>query len=212
MSEQASKETTNKANGGNTKQPTKPPRGKRVPVFVDTEPEEVVELDNEGYEIMFLPESMCVLPDDVVKGLCKFNKDLYTTALAAFKQNVKHAENPAPNVHVLGNVLGDSAQGKLNRLPKSTKGLHRTWRRPDEVDEFIDQGYRVMLKDGERYEVNARGKVDLVGMEGPMAIHRNRLRVSSMKSKDRRTAVEPELAEKLKKIHPRVKVISNEED
>lgn len=131
---------------------------------VETSISEVLECVKEGRDVVFYPESLVRIPGEVLLELpYKVAKEYEAAKEEAGKQ---------AKIEVLG-ILGNNARNRLKL--RARRGWHQTWKRPDELDEALDNGYVVVREankneapgkeTGEIKKIGNGEKVELIALE-----------------------------------------------
>lgn len=169
----------------------------QVKISIDSKPEEVVELNNQGVELYFddTKDGFLELPSNVAEDLGFYNKQRYFTARnivqgALDLSSNKEGYNPQPGQATASEQM--AVYGKDARF-------HYCWKRPDELRQAQRQGYRVANDPnldtfyggtGTSHLVGEKGQEELVLMKTPRDNYEQSQKEIVKKSKARRAAVE----------------------
>jgi len=114
---------------------------KKKNVLLDTSIEEVLFLDDKGYELQWDAKEFAKLPSDAVQKLSAANKDRYMIAFGTFRLNEEQkSAAPTEGLKIMGKYASPTAKLEIfNRKPDR----HYTWKRPDEILQFKNMGFSV---------------------------------------------------------------------
>jgi hypothetical protein len=180
-----------------------------VEVTIDMTETEVLALNEKGVKLNFSVEEFLELSEDAVKALYRENLMNYSGAKALYARHKRYEEQPDVLKRVKAKskplrTLGNTATRKLRAKEFVKPGMHPCWKRPDEVDEALEQGY-TFVPDGEGgtkarrtkvgeaddgseefagfRQVKDRGKVEQVLMQIPEERYQEHLKAMSVLSK-----------------------------
>ena len=183
--------------------------------------EEVVALEEGNYKMLFDGEDFLELDEKTIEVLSNENQRNYFIAKgvhSALEKNKKRAAEGFKDLQIL-DPLGGSAVNKLKVVNKDGK-RHFCWKRPDELAECEELGYKKVSNDDEgvvtqgatgvsssRILKTKEGKDDLVLMEIPTRTFEQSIHAVAMKSKQRAGASTKELQADMKKLDRRIELI-----
>lgn len=152
------------------------PKKSKVSITIDTSAEDVLRLDNEGYQLLFSaePGAIPVLDEDQTRALGYDNRVNYGIALALSKEAEKRKDQPKP---VLGEIKAPLAASAGRRLEVigAPKGVHYCWKRTDELHEAGLAGYTFAgdevqtyaTRVGTTHRISALGNDEMILMKIP---------------------------------------------
>ena len=156
----------------------KPPVAKKskISITVDTEPKDVVELDQKGFLLIFdhEVERFRELPDEVVQELGYENRVNYGVARGVFLALKKDGDRPFHGIEILPPMAASA--GRRLEVTGLGPGMHACWKRPDELVQAGMLGYKIVQGGGVQtfaqkgdgtHRVGAFGKDELILMEIP---------------------------------------------
>ena len=121
----------------------KPPKKvKKFTVSIDSTPEEVVSLDQEGYLLFFEddPDRFLELSLETVQDLSPRAREAYSLAFFYSRKAAEERLNPPSGIEVTAGYASATQQMKVEG---GRKGYHRSWQRPDQVRRRLQEGYKV---------------------------------------------------------------------
>lgn len=140
-------------------------KSNKVIVLSDMDPDDVLDLDSKGKELLFDGRSDFVqLSDEIVSKLSKDNKLRYNFA-REFHDSWRDADGVAPEGFTVDRQNTGTATQKLEyKLPK---GMRARWTRPELVASRMTRGYKVVHQEGKTYvgEQNGTHKVTNLGRD-----------------------------------------------
>lgn len=137
---------------------------------IDSDPKDVVDFLLKGGETVFDKNDLPILEKEHLDELPYKVVQEYLVAKA-------NRDKVVEGLEIVG-MLGSSA-GKKLQLPER-RGYHRTWKRPDQIDDALEAGYKHIRREekgdkpfegsGEILKIGPREAPELIAMEIP--IHR----------------------------------------
>jgi len=183
---------------------------------------EVVSLEESNYKMLFDGEDFLELDEKTIEVLSNENSRNYFIAKgvhSALMKNKKIAEMGFKDLQIL-DPLGGSAINKLKVSNKDGK-RHFCWKRPDELSECEELGYKKVSNDDSEVTTQGAtgvstsrilktkdGKDDLVLMEIPTRMYEQSIHAVAMRSKQRAGASIKELQADMKKLDRRIELIN----
>jgi hypothetical protein len=132
-------------------------------ILLDTTVSQIVNWDKAGDRLVFDYEKLRLLPDEVVQELHHENKTAYIVAKSVNDTVRRHeAERAAGERGPIGSTveviapLGGSATGRL-RLKQKDPKFHYCFKRTDEINDCLDEGYQIVNGDDPVKSPGARG-------------------------------------------------------
>lgn len=184
-----------------------------VEVTVDMEPGKVLELDSEGKDLQFdFEDRFLELDSEQVRELSYENRRRYVLTKEAHRAYVKQQEDPTRGrLKVKGptreiKLLGGNAKNRLDAINNHVgKGKHGSWKRPDEFDSALDEGYRpVRVKGGDGKEkilkIVEKGEAELIAMEIDQKAVDDHVRSMSLKSRERKGQIIDQFKQKVDEV------------
>lgn len=185
--------------------------GGRVEITLDNTPDEALQYDQEGRILDFSDdvEKFLYLSHDVVQGLGADNRQRYLLAYASWKYATDHADEDLPSgLSISGRFATATARLSVNQSPQFQKAYSLAWRRSDEVQGALQEGYS-LVKPGEvssfgktpsgMHRVGAGGETELVLMKMPRGMWEQRQRAIGEKSTGRVVNLEAATAAEMQK-------------
>lgn len=168
--------------------------GKHI-VTLDTSIKDVLKWDLEGKDVYFddEDEKFLFIPEDIVKELSLITKQRYKLAKRVYDDAKKDKEKYGDGLEYLSKIKVSgryaSATQKL-KVHQQKKGFHVCYKRPDEVQSCLADGYRI-AKDvktfnsdvGSVHYVGSHGEPELILMEIPEEEFQKRLKRDGDKSR-----------------------------
>ncbi|KKM07332.1 hypothetical protein LCGC14_1735000 [marine sediment metagenome] len=148
---------------------------KKCVVAVDMTPQDVLQLDTEGYDLFFDedPVKFLELPPEIFKTLSKINKDRYAVSFTLNRQVKKERANPPSGVIISGRLATATARLEVHG---GSEDMHTCWFRPDQHRQKVYEGYKVVDDEevetfggdvGSTHTVGIKGDTELILMEIP---------------------------------------------
>jgi hypothetical protein len=169
----------------------------RTLISLDDSIGKIVSLDKEGVALFFEdePGRFRELPDEIVDGLSKINRERYRTSRDFNKRRVREEEHPEEfkTSGITINPRYSTARARL-RVEGGRPGFHYCWKAPHELTTAARLGYRIAKSPGlqtfsnegeETHRVSAFGEDELVLTEVPKETHDAILKYHSDKSRRR---------------------------
>ena len=169
--------------------------GGKVIISIDNQISDVLKYDSNGKDIYFDDEEgrFLDIPEDVVKELSLITKQRYKLAKKVHEDIVKETEKYGSGIEYLSKIKISgkhaSATEKL-RVHQKEKGMHVCYKRPDEVQSSLADGYRIAKNVktfnsdvGSVHYVGSYGEPELILMEIPEAEFQKRLKENGEKSR-----------------------------
>jgi len=167
--------------------------------------EEILALEAKDYALRFNEKDFRELPEEVLSELSQANARDYFIAKGAHGALVKNEERK--KVGFSGVEVVDPLRGRAHNkleVKNKEKGWHYCWKRPDEVEEAKELGYKIpeagtvqtpgASKTSTSHAIAAKdGKDDLVLMMVPEQVFQQHLQANAIQSKKRAGATMREL-------------------
>lgn len=116
-------------------------KSQKYVVDVDNTYEQILKLDQEGFELVFNVERFKELSDDEVNELSRVNFKNYYVAHSQKKQKESN-KRPDPDYTFKGfEPLGGNARKRMQKALRPRKGYHGCLKSPEELDEALTAGY-----------------------------------------------------------------------
>lgn len=152
----------------------------KVTISIDQTPEEVVSYDQAGYILYFEddPDRFLDLPVEVIQELSPRSRAAFSVAFTFYQKLKEERVNPPSGVKVIPSFSSAQKRLKVNRSAGLKEKMHECWIRPDQVNEFLGNGYKVVNdKDtqtfnsdpGTTHTVGVNGETELLLVEVPKA-------------------------------------------
>lgn len=139
---------------------------KKINITEDNTLEEVLKYDNEGYLLVFDPDSFMELSGNDLRSLRKINRDRYSV----YKEIAEDAKKRVPRDEKILDEFQVAASAGLAARRLEVKGkdpkFAYRWERPDMVEDRRDEGWNV-VNDGVSTLRNQSGKgIHRIGAQG----------------------------------------------
>jgi hypothetical protein len=154
-------------------------------VLIDNtfKPENVLQLDQEGKELLFdQKEGFVVVDESLLSQLSRENKQRYHLAKQFHDAWMRSAlEKQAVAIETTPEMVG-SAADKLSNM-QTTAGMHTRWVRPDRLRTVLAQGYKVVQAheattllgaQGNQHTISQNGRAELILVGIPDTIYEKR--------------------------------------
>jgi len=109
----------------------------------------VLSLDKEGVNIRFDVENFPSFSDEEVKQLSFLNQKRYFVDFGLHKKEMRYRKTPkTKGIEVVDDPFSgrDKASRKM-QVPKGTPDMHYTTKTEDEIDDALDDGYKVLSEE-----------------------------------------------------------------
>jgi len=197
-------------------------------VTIDNSAEDVIKLDQDGYELAFDLDRFLKLSDETVDQLGRRNYANYCIAENQIAQRELKTKR-RPDVDYVKewnsgnlNLAGGNARRRMQKALRERPGWHGCLKAPDEKDEALNAGYRFIRhlstkqekavkdgkatredflgeEDGEIVKLGQEDKPELIAMEIPESRWKEHLAWVGWQSKGRFERAPQEYAEKVRR-------------
>jgi hypothetical protein len=170
--------------------------------------ENILELDAKGTRLEFDEKQFFELDEKALRRLGYDNRQSYFVSKQLNKQFIEGLDRSeaAKRIQVIAKpprILGKMGKSRLSRLDDAVgKGMHGTWKRPEETDDARLDGYEPVRdpKTGEIMKIGEDGKEELVAMQIPDERFEEHLQGVSELSRRQLAAVKGDIHDKAKQM------------
>lgn len=171
--------------------------------------EDVLEKDAKGIRLEFDEKEFFELEEVSLRKLGHDNRQSYFVSKQLYKQRLEGEgrSEAAKRIQVIAKpprILGRMGKARLERLDEAVgKGMHGTWKRPDEVDDAKLDGYEVVKdpKSGGSMKIGEEGKEELIAMQIPQGVFAEHLQGVSDLSRRQLDAVKGDVKEQASQVN-----------